>query len=562
MSKQKFPDFFNSEFRLAAREWEFFRQSHPDVADRLVGGASNDGSVKLLLDAVSFLAADIRRRSRDGWTKLRRDLVSELFPNFLAPVPAFITIEMTGIEENRVLDGASVFRSGSLEYRATGRQAIHPLEVEQTEFLDRLEPRYPEECRVGSNGWTRTTMVGSFAKAATEFEGSERNSLRMFVSGSDQHRLHDALMHPDTKVFAFSGGRLLDVSLRVKRAGFSREDNIVRPPPRSFPGYWILQEYFLFPERFCFVEIEGVRDIFGQLDPDVLDVEILFALSTGSISGFRSELKTNCVTAINLMERQEAIEIPGTHGCQQLPRPEWGNDIGIYDIGNVEHYTDGDWQTLPRMLSGKPGSPSWLYRSEMNEPWSGQLSVKDDANEDKNVRVTFRYINLDAGRNISSGDAIGFVGDASIGCRVLHVRPCLIPPVDPDMDYLESLLLVSRLPQNNDHSADALRQKVLALSRFDWETYCTDGGGATQPYASRILSEVNGVISVEMEHKSPYELRVTITFDSSLNTFAQFAAVLASFFSWGRILNTSVIVVARSEDANFEYEFVEEPSYA
>ena len=40
--------------------------------------------------------------------------------------------------------------------------------------------------------------------------------------------------------------------------GFERDEALVESPPRSFPGYELLTEYFVFPQKFLFFDVTGL----------------------------------------------------------------------------------------------------------------------------------------------------------------------------------------------------------------------------------------------------------------------------------------------------------------
>src|SRR5207237_649924 len=63
------------------------------------------------------------------------------------------------------------------------------------------------------------------------------------------------------------GSRLKPVTLRAEHlrpAGFSENESMMPVPRRSFPGYRLLQEYFVFPDQFLFFEVTGLTESFSS----------------------------------------------------------------------------------------------------------------------------------------------------------------------------------------------------------------------------------------------------------------------------------------------------------
>ena len=42
----------------------------------------------------------------------------------------------------------------------------------------------------------------------------------------------------------------------IRPVGFERDEALVESPPRSFPGYELLTEYFVFPQKFLFFDVD------------------------------------------------------------------------------------------------------------------------------------------------------------------------------------------------------------------------------------------------------------------------------------------------------------------
>ncbi len=61
----------------------------------------------------------------------------------------------------------------------------------------------------------------------------------------------------------------------LRPVGFGEDETLLPTPDRLFRGYRVLQEYFSFPEKFLFVDLEGLERRPGKRVPDTLDVRIL-----------------------------------------------------------------------------------------------------------------------------------------------------------------------------------------------------------------------------------------------------------------------------------------------
>ena len=61
----------------------------------------------------------------------------------------------------------------------------------------------------------------------------------------------------------------------LRPVGFGDDETLLPTPDRLFRGYRVLQEYFSFPEKFLFVDLDGLERLQGRAFTDTLDVRIL-----------------------------------------------------------------------------------------------------------------------------------------------------------------------------------------------------------------------------------------------------------------------------------------------
>ena len=50
----------------------------------------------------------------------------------------------------------------------------------------------------------------------------------------------------------------------LKPVGFGEDEGMLPYPSRSFIGYRLLQEYFTFPEKFFFLDLTGLEDVWAS----------------------------------------------------------------------------------------------------------------------------------------------------------------------------------------------------------------------------------------------------------------------------------------------------------
>ncbi|MCB1986757.1 MAG: type VI secretion system baseplate subunit TssF, partial [Nitrosomonas sp.] len=97
----------------------------------------------------------------------------------------------------------------------------------------------------------------------------------------------------------------LDKSI-LKPVGFSRNESLLPSTAQSFQGYRLLQEYFALPERFLFVQLNGLQSSIQKIGASELEIVILLDTVQDKLEHAiqSSNFKLNCAPAINLFEKQ------------------------------------------------------------------------------------------------------------------------------------------------------------------------------------------------------------------------------------------------------------------
>ena len=140
-------------------------------------------------------------------------------------------------------------------------------------------------------------------------------SLRFYLNGESNlvHSLYELLANNCTRILVRDltpGSRKPPLTLAaaaLRPVGFRGEEAMLPYPRRSFAGYRLLQEYFAFPEKFFFFELDGLEQFAAAASGG--KAEVLFLISPFERSERQQMLETgisartfrlNCSPIINL----------------------------------------------------------------------------------------------------------------------------------------------------------------------------------------------------------------------------------------------------------------------
>ncbi len=271
------------------RELDYLRQlgaefagKYPKIAQRLVletDKESPDPHVERLLEGFAFLAARVHLKIDDEFPEITEALLSILYPHYIRPMPSMTIVEMhLDAEEGGVAAPQQVPRGAGLNSRPVGgvpcqfrtcyETTVWPLEVKAGEWTspDRLSPPVKSlEAAAAVRIEIQAPQDVQMAKLGLE-------TLRLHVAGnaSIAHALYELLCANTVQILVRDpspGSRVRPLALRpenLRPLGFEEAEAMLPYPRRSFPGYRVLQEYFTFPEKFFFFDLEGLEEAWTQ----------------------------------------------------------------------------------------------------------------------------------------------------------------------------------------------------------------------------------------------------------------------------------------------------------
>jgi len=234
-----------------------FAKAHPAVAP-LLSGPSSDPDVERILEGTAFLSGMVYEKLDDDFPEVVHGLIQLIFPHYLRPIPAATLIRFTpkrGLMETvRVKAGTAIDSVESEGTRCTFTTSynvdLHPVSVTGGNFESH-----------GSSG--KMTLNLGLAQNL-QLASFKADSLRFHLGGdyAEATRRYWLLFTRLKEIRLVPGDGGAPMSLRpsaLRRVGFDDDEALIPFPARSFPGYRVLQEYFVLPEKFLFFDITGLN---------------------------------------------------------------------------------------------------------------------------------------------------------------------------------------------------------------------------------------------------------------------------------------------------------------
>jgi len=316
-----------------------FAQNNPALAPML-SGSSADPDVERLLEGVAFLTGLTRQKLDDEFPEFVQELANLLFPHYLRPVPASTLINFAPkgplTETVRIAAGTEL---ASLPVDGT------PCLFRTSYDLD-VQPLQLTEVNVLSYAGTAPVLMMDFELQGLELAQWQSDSIRLFLSGGYAEAAKLLLLltnHVRNVRISSSDGEHFELGPKGLRAsGFDRE--LLPYPSHAFSGFHNVQEFFVQPEKFLFIDIEGLQRWKARGKGSSFSVFI----TLDSMPAWIPEIRTdsfilNVVPAINLFPHA-ADPISQEHRVTEyrvVPEGRNRQHYQVYAIDQVVGYQQG-----------------------------------------------------------------------------------------------------------------------------------------------------------------------------------------------------------------------------
>jgi type VI secretion system protein ImpG len=263
--------YYEEELGLFGQFAREFRARYPKPASELhlTGETYEDPSVARLIQSVALMSARIRKRLDDDYPKFTESLLESLYPHFLRPMPSHTIVQVGGHGDAELPDAPVLLPRGTMLrtsarhdsvilFRTVYDVLLAPLRIAQA-GLNPLA-KAPRSLRLprGAANAIGITIDTPGPRPLAEVLPAR---LRLFVDGEASTRaaLIDALFLHGACAFVQAGGEAAWLPLPavpLAPAGFLEDDAMIPFPARAHPALRLLSEYFCYPEKFNFIDID------------------------------------------------------------------------------------------------------------------------------------------------------------------------------------------------------------------------------------------------------------------------------------------------------------------
>ena len=330
--------------RYYREELSYLRELGAEFAGRnsslapFLARESFDPDVERLLEGFAFLTGRIRQKLDDELPEFTQSLAQIVAPQLLTPTPAMTVVQFvpsrTGGRTRMTVDRGSELasrpvRGGRCRFRTCYDVELTPVRVVEASAVT-----------LARRGRIRLELA---LTDRAEFAGINLDRLRMYLdpggNGALARSLYMALRTQCRGVRVEDGsGRGFDLPPEaIRPVGFRPDEAVVPWPEKAPPGWRLLQEFFVFPDKFMFLDICDLGESAGfsgerlvmlfDLDEPLADASSLAAES----------IRVNATPVVNLFDTDaDPIRVDGHRGEYRLTAHDSaGNRHQIHSVRQV-----------------------------------------------------------------------------------------------------------------------------------------------------------------------------------------------------------------------------------
>ena len=567
-----FNNYFQSELTALRQSGRRFSERNPALAPFLAH-AGQDPDVERLLEGFAFLTARLRQKLDDEIPELTHSLMHLLWPHYMRPIPAFSILQFDPLKRTgpsvRVARDTAVqsapIHGERCRFRTCYATDIMPLQLNGLEY----KPQ-------GEGGWLDLRLSMS---AEGNFSELTFDSLRLHLAGdhyvSQSLYLH-LLRHLEGVCLLLldhaglplgtSDGQPVTLRLsagQVRPVGFSQEQALVPYPQNTFDGYRHLQEYFAFPEKYLFVDVEGL-DVLHTLSHELLRQAhgMVMRFELRSLGGepqrpTLDNVKLYCTPIVNLFKHDAIpIRLDGKQDEYLLVPGEYtpGN-ASVFSVDQVTGWRPGGvgyqayvpFESFEHDCDSEPlaAPPSYSVRQRSSmqhaglDTWLGFGSRREQGQETLSIELTCTNCDLPLQLGAGEINQPGEQTPESLAFRnITTPTASFAPPLDQDFLWK----LINNMSLNYLSLTDINALKVI-LETYDLPRYHDRQALKVSQKKLGALRSIRHQAVDRLHHGLPVRgLRIDLAMDSQgfvgQGDLFVFACVLNEFFALYASLNS------------------------
>lgn len=264
--------YYERELSYLRRYSRDFAQRYPKIAARLAmsGEHSEDPHVERMIQSFALLGARINKKLDDDYPEFTEALLEVMYPHYLRPFPSCSLAQIVpDVSVSQLTTPYTLPRGTALKTRSIGgapctfRTAydvvLAPIAITQLRYAPVAS--VPASVVLPSNAVGVISITMRSTAAQFRLGDMSMDKLRVHLRGEQSlvSALSDAMLLNVAAAYVEADGAMRwkeMPSSPLHQVGHREDEALIDTPLRSHPAYRLLTEYFAFPEKFDFIDID------------------------------------------------------------------------------------------------------------------------------------------------------------------------------------------------------------------------------------------------------------------------------------------------------------------
>ena len=350
MKKNNFLAYYNQEIEYLQHAGARFAEHHPKVAQRLKINDTHvsDPHTARLIESFAFLTARINYKIDQNFAELATRLLDVLYPHMTRPFPAmsvaqitlpssaYETLDATHFDRHHSFFAVSGLEQLHCQFRSVYPLTVWPITITDAQIYAQDPLIFPQN---------KADSFLSITLTCKDFSKLSCDDLMFHIMAPLQKasKIHQALFQQASNtVWMLKDGSAIPVCLgqgALETVGLDEDDIILPAKYGTNFSYHLLQEFFVFPEKFMFFrcknlqkELAGAHEKIRLLFPiDKIDSRMAAKISA-------EDFCLDAVPIVNLFPmKSDPVLLDHTQMEYRLvPQENYDAFYEIYDIIKVE----------------------------------------------------------------------------------------------------------------------------------------------------------------------------------------------------------------------------------
>lgn len=296
-------DYYRRELAYLRESGESFSHRYPKVAQRLnfSDAESKDPHTERLIESFAFLTGRIQREIDREFPLATTAVLENLCPHLTQPVPSMGVAQMTlDPSQGKVMAGLKVQAGTSLQAAPINGQVCRFQTAWDTDLWPlAIAATFLEDSRV--------LCLKFVTYAGVDLSELDLDVMRLHISGDlmTAMPLHDLLASNLERIELWHTDNSAVHRLPLSQwypVGYAQDEQVLPLINNLNPAYSFLQEYFVFPRKFLFFDLKGLKGLMGRGGEFTL--KFMFKSAARALSAVtKSTLRLGCVPIVNLFQR-------------------------------------------------------------------------------------------------------------------------------------------------------------------------------------------------------------------------------------------------------------------